>query len=931
MENAVSDAEQHQPGIPATGPDSNFSQELSRGVPLGGGFGGLRMPQPALLNPAPLNPAPVAHATNPSVAQASVPVSSQQAVPQTMQASSSQDFYPTTTVPTEFLQQLAVQKAATPEATQETYPSTTVPDGWIQQQAAPQQTLATTDHSINPETILPDGWIQQQTPTTTAQSVQSETAVPEGWAAPQQSPAAAVQTIDPPSTASEEAPKQYSAPQPMPTAPIQAAYPQTTAPEGFTQTYYAPQPLPTTPDQTTNPNPASSEAQLHQAVAQPQTANTPGTAPEGFIQQQVDSQQKPAEAVQAVNPAMSVPETQTGQVENPASKAVTTSLSDIAAAPQNTSTEKLVEAAKSTTETTVPFTKTAIPKPQPKRIGDILIDEGYITSQQLAQALQEGKATNSPLGAVLIRMGYIDEVHLGKALAKLHGLQYIDTSNLEIDPEVMKLVPSDFIRRHMVVPYRMDHAHKRIEVIMARPDNLHILDEVALLTGYRPIPRVSTHKELVSLLDKYYRSRSSADDAMARIEEDFSKQNNQYDQGGITKELEAEMDADDAPVVQLVNSILVGALDSNASDIHIEPQKERLLIRFRIDGILREMHSIPKKMGAAFVSRVKVASGMDIAERRRPQDGRMRLKEGSQEVDMRVNTLATQFGEKIVIRLLRPNATTGGIEKLGLRSDEGKRIAKMVHAPHGIILVTGPTGSGKTTTLYSCLREINSPERNITTIEDPVEYPLSGVNQTQVSHKAGLTFSLCLRAILRQDPDVVMVGEIRDHETLEAAIHASLTGHLVFSTLHTNSASKTITRLLEMGAPNYLVSTAVIGILAQRLVRKVCNACRVSYTSTEEEMGILNITEPVTLQKGEGCDKCGKSGYSGRVGLYEIMTMNREVQELVTNGASTFQIQDAAVRNGMLTLGMDGKRKIYEGLTTVAEVTRVLGLDLDEG
>jgi type IV pilus assembly protein PilB len=570
----------------------------------------------------------------------------------------------------------------------------------------------------------------------------------------------------------------------------------------------------------------------------------------------------------------------------------------------------------------------AIPKAPPKRIGDILIEEGIITPQQLTQALQEGKATGAPVGAVLNKLGYVDEVTLGKALAKLHGLQYIDTSQIDIDPAVMKLIPADFIKRHMVVPYRVDHAHKRIEVIMARPDNLHILDEVALLAGYRPVPRVSTHKELVALLDKFYRNRASADDAMARLEEDFSKQNN-YDQGS-NSELEAEMAADDAPVVQLVNSILLDALESNASDVHIEPQKERLLVRFRIDGILREVRSIPKRMGAAFISRVKVASGMDIAERRRPQDGRMRLNAGSQEVDMRVNSLATQFGEKIVIRLLRANATSGGIEKLGLNAEEAKRIQKMIHSPHGIILVTGPTGSGKTTTLYSCLREINSPERNITTIEDPVEYPLSGVNQTQVSHKSGLTFSICLRAILRQDPDVVMVGEIRDHETLEAAIHASLTGHLVFSTLHTNSAAKTITRLLEMGAPSYLVSTAVIGILAQRLVRRTCTHCKTSYAASEEEMAILSVTEPVTLYKGEGCEKCGKTGYSGRVGLYEMMTMNREVQELVDTGASTFQIQDAAIKNGMLTLGMDGKRKIFSGLTTVAEVTRVLGLDLEE-
>jgi type IV pilus assembly protein PilB len=570
-------------------------------------------------------------------------------------------------------------------------------------------------------------------------------------------------------------------------------------------------------------------------------------------------------------------------------------------------------------------------KPAPRRSGDILIEEGYITQLQLDQALSEGRATGAPLGAILLKLGYIEEVALGKALAILHGLKYIETATLELDPEVMRLVPSDFIKRHMVVPLSIDKEHKRLEVIMARPDNLQVLDEIALLTGYRPIPRVSTHKEIVNLLDKYYSTRASSDDAMAKLAEDLSRDDSIYSEG-ITSDLEAEMAADDAPVVQLVNSILIEAIESDASDVHIEPQKERLLVRFRIHGILKEVKSIPKKMSAAVTSRIKVSSGMDIAERRRPQDGRMRLQVGSQEIDMRVNSLAVQFGEKIVIRLLRPNATSGGLEKLGLTEHEVKRINKMIRSPNGIILVTGPTGSGKTTTLYSCLREINSPERNITTIEDPVEYPLAGINQTQVSHKAGLTFALCLRAILRQDPDVVMVGEILDEETLEAAIHAALTGHLVFSTLHTNSTAKTITRLLEMGAPPYLVSSAVIGILAQRLVRRICSKCKVTYPALPEELAILGLPhhpdKPVPLAKGTGCNRCQGTGYEGRVGLYEIMNVDREVGELVEQKASIYNIQDAAVKAGMLTLEMDGKRKILAGLTTIEEVTRVLGLDL---
>ncbi|MBX2861222.1 MAG: GspE/PulE family protein [Vampirovibrio sp.] len=547
-----------------------------------------------------------------------------------------------------------------------------------------------------------------------------------------------------------------------------------------------------------------------------------------------------------------------------------------------------------------------------KRIGDVLVDLGMVDAAQLQSALSESKATGSPIGSVLIKLGYVTEIQLGQALASLHGLPYMDTEHLELDPDVMKTLPDDFIQQNMVIPISVDYERKRIEVLMARPDKLQVLDEVALHTGLRPVPKVSTHKEMLKLLDKFFQKYASSEDALAKLEEDLSKSDNIYG-GEVSSELEAEMAADDAPVVQLVNSILYEAIDKNASDVHIEPQKERLLVRYRIDGILREVKSIPRKMAGAVTSRIKVASGMDIAEKRRPQDGRMKLSVGSQEIDMRVNSLAVQFGEKIVIRILKPTATTGGLEKLGLTSEEAKRIYRMIKAPNGIILVTGPTGSGKTTTLYGCLREINSPERNITTIEDPIEYPLSGINQTQISHKAGLTFSLCLRAILRQDPDVIMVGEIRDEETLEAAIHAALTGHLVFSTIHTNSTAKTISRLLEMGAPPYLVSSAVIGILAQRLVRKICTQCKTSYVATEEERQILGMAdkpeEEITLYKGEGCDYCENTGYDGRVGLYEILNLDREIQELIDNGASVFAVQDAAVKNGMLTLAMDGKRK----------------------
>lgn len=569
------------------------------------------------------------------------------------------------------------------------------------------------------------------------------------------------------------------------------------------------------------------------------------------------------------------------------------------------------------------------PQAPPRRIGDILIEEGLISSAQLGQALSESRATGQPIGSVVVKLGLVQDDDLGRCLAKLHGLRYVDADHVEIHEDLISLLSEDFMRRNLLVPIRVDKESNRLEVAVARPDNLRILDEVALITGMRVIPRVSTHSQLMRLLDRLLTKFASSDQALAEAEEELS-QDDVYNLNAAS-ELEAEMAAEDAPIVRLVNAILVEAIEMNASDIHIEPQKERLLIRFRIDGILREVKSIPKKMVHAVVSRIKVVSGMDIAERRRPQDGRMKLVFGSQQVDMRVNSLAIQFGEKVVIRLLKPNATTGGLEKLGLSDHEIKPIHKMIHAPHGIILVTGPTGSGKTTTLYSALREINTPERNISTVEDPIEYPLAGINQTQVSHKSGLTFSTALRALLRQDPDVIMIGEIRDEETLEAAIHASLTGHLVFSTLHTNSTAKTIARLLEMGAPNYLVSTSVIGIVAQRLVRRICTHCKTKVEATEQEKETLGIAKDRTihLHRGAGCDKCGGTGYAGRVGLYEILEMNQEIEKLIDANGSASAIQEAAVKTGMYTLGMDGKRKIAQGLTTVEEVTRVLGLDLD--
>ncbi len=566
------------------------------------------------------------------------------------------------------------------------------------------------------------------------------------------------------------------------------------------------------------------------------------------------------------------------------------------------------------------------------RLGELLIQEGRLTEDQLKKALSQSKASKRPLGTTLVRMGILTEEELGKCLATLHHLDYLSLANISIPDEVLTVLPEDFIKQHLVLPICVHKELKRIEVTMARPDKMAVLDEIALITGYRAVPKVSTHTEILEFIDTRFRQAISGDEALKKLQENHANSGNT----GISElyapnveDLDADVDVDDAPVVMLVNSLLMNAIEQGASDIHVEPQNAQLLIRYRIDGILKEIRSIPKNNAAAIVSRIKVSSGMDIAERRKPQDGRMRVKIGSQEVDMRVSSIPVQFGEKICIRILRGNVMTGGTAQLGLTEYELDTLTRMVKAPNGIVLVTGPTGSGKTTTLYACLREINSPEINISTVEDPIEYPLAGINQTPMNPKAGVTFASTLRALLRQDPDVILVGEIRDEETLEAGIHAALTGHLVFSTLHTNSAAKTVNRLLEMGAPNYMVSSAVVGILAQRLVRTICNGCKTEIAPTAEDRVALEYSpdEPLTLYQGAGCQKCNNTGYSGRTAVYEIMKISREIQELVEKNAPTFEIQDMAVKQGMSTLAMSAKRKILEGKTTVEEVNRILGVD----
>lgn len=546
-----------------------------------------------------------------------------------------------------------------------------------------------------------------------------------------------------------------------------------------------------------------------------------------------------------------------------------------------------------------------------------------LQQQQITLLKKESEKQKLDIQELIVQQHLLDERELDDLLHQHYGEQHIYSDHIHVQPDCQVTLPEQYTHQNLVLPLSLDITRRRLEILMPDPDRTQLIDEIALLTGFRVIPRVAQAKQIRTILASQKTSwAANADSALEEAAKTLGTDS------GLLQNLEEELAAEDAPIVQLVNTLLVEAVNQNASDVHLESQKDALLVRFRVDGVLRDIKSIPKQVASAVISRIKISSGMDIAERRRPQDGRMTINTPHGMMDMRVNTLAVQYGESVVLRLLKANTTAIGLEKLGLSAEEAATLHRITGMSNGIILVTGPTGSGKTTTLYACLRDVNSRERKIITIEDPIEYPLPGINQTQISHKAGLDFAIALRAIMRQDPDIVMIGEIRDKETLTAAMHAAMTGHLVFSTIHTNNASKTINRLKELGADPAMISSTVVGIIAQRLVRKICKHCKVPYQANPEELKILgfeNTTTPITLYKGTGCHRCSHSGYHGRIGLYEIMEISRELQKLIDENASTLQLEEMAVKNGMIRLGMNGERKVASGLTTVEEVTRVLG------
>jgi len=559
------------------------------------------------------------------------------------------------------------------------------------------------------------------------------------------------------------------------------------------------------------------------------------------------------------------------------------------------------------------------------RLGDLLIKEGLITKEQLDKALQEQKASGTRVGYNLVKLGFVQETEITKMLARQFRMPAVDLSRFEVDPKIVKMIPADIALKHLVLPLKKEG--RTLTVAMADPTNMGVIDDLKFVTRYDIFPVIAGEYTLRTAIDKYYEQVDAQLDVLLKeMGEDGASDELEVVQEQEESELAGAAMADDAPVVKLINAILTDAVKRGASDIHLEPFEHEIRVRYRIDGELQEVMKPPMKLKAALTSRIKIMSSLNIAERRVPQDGRIKLKMGKRVIDFRVSVLPVLFGEKIVMRILDKGNLTLDLSKFGFEPKAEADLMKAILNPYGMVLVTGPTGSGKTTTLYSALSRVNTMEVNIMTAEDPVEYNLMGINQVQVRNDVGMTFAAALKAFLRQDPNIIMVGEIRDIETGGIAIKAALTGHLVLSTLHTNDAPSTITRMIDMGIEPFNVSSAVNLIVAQRLVRRICKDCKAETTYDAVELKALGTTEKewegVTFYKGKGCGTCAGSGYKGRAGLYEVMALSPELRRQILRGASTAEIQAQAVAEGMLTLRMDGIVKIKKGATTLEEVVK---------
>jgi type IV pilus assembly protein PilB len=557
----------------------------------------------------------------------------------------------------------------------------------------------------------------------------------------------------------------------------------------------------------------------------------------------------------------------------------------------------------------------------PDRLGEILIKEGLITREQLHQALAEQRASKHRLGYVLVKLGLVQELEITKLLARQYRMPAVDLSRFEVDPKLVKLIPGDLASKHVVLPLKREG--RTLTIAMADPTDHGLLEDLKFITRYDLFPVIAGEYTLRALIERHY---ESSDQQLQNILKDMEGLDDDVEVLEEQEEDAAAANVDDAPVVKLINGLLTDAVKRGASDIHIEPFEHEIRVRYRIDGSLLEVMKPPIKMKAALTSRVKILSQLNIAERRVPQDGRLKLKMGTRVIDFRVSTLPVLFGEKIVLRILDKGNLTLDLTKFGFEVKAEQDLMRAILNPYGMVLVTGPTGSGKTTTLYSCLQRINTIDTNIMTAEDPVEYNLMGINQVLVRTDIGLTFAAALKAFLRQDPNIIMIGEIRDLETGGIAIKAALTGHLVLSTLHTNDAPSTITRMIDMGIEAFNVASAVNLVVAQRLVRRICSECKGPHTYKDEELRSLGTDldslRRLKFMKGRGCDVCSGTGYKGRQGLYEIMALSPELRRMILRGASVAELQAQAVAEGMLTLRMDGMKKIERGVTTLEEVVK---------
>jgi type IV pilus assembly protein PilB len=572
--------------------------------------------------------------------------------------------------------------------------------------------------------------------------------------------------------------------------------------------------------------------------------------------------------------------------------------------------------------------------PVRKRLGELLVETGLLSEENLTRALSEQRTQRKKLGEVIVSLGLATEEEIAQALSIQLGIPLIDLANTPVEPQAIELIPEKVSRKHLIVPISIEV--RDLHIAMADPLSFEAFEDVRFASGYTIKPAIATRTDILWAIDQHYHLGASlstivkdiAEERLVEVVQDVRESD-----GRDTEDLRKKSEA--APIIRMVNLFVSEAVDQGASDIHVEPTKTTLHIRNRVDGILRKSLELPKWVQGAVISRIKIMARMDIAEKRLPQDGRIGVRVGTKALDLRVSTMPASYGEKVVIRILDSLNAHIPLASMGMSETELRQLDELIRRPQGILLVTGPTGSGKTSTLYAALHKIKSVERNITTIEDPIEYEIPGINQVAVQEKIGLTFASTLRAMLRQDPDVILLGEMRDLETTTIAMQAALTGHLVLSTIHTNSSAATITRLRNLGIPSYLIASTLIGIVAQRLVRVICPKCRVREEPSERDLARIGLAKAkkgeIAFFRGEGCPACGGTGYRGRTGIFEILPFHQQVRDLVMANGSENDIRQLAVAKGMTTLGQAALDKVKAGVTTLSELYRVVETEEEFG